>query len=55
MMAEVSDAEKNLIRASLNLMNERDHKMQQNTVQGVSAMQETEAPLPPTRRKVTIQ
>ena len=55
MMAEVSDAEKNLIRASLNLMNERDHKMQQNTVQGVSAMQETEAQLPPTRRKVTIQ
>lgn len=44
MMSEVSNAEKNVIRASLKLMDERDHKAQQNNVYGVSAMQETEAP-----------
>jgi hypothetical protein len=41
--AGVSDAEKNIIRASLALMDERDQKMQQNTVYGVSAMQEGDA------------
>lgn len=41
--AGVAEAEKNIIRASLRLMDERDSKMQQNTVYGVSAMQETES------------
>ncbi|HWF62930.1 MAG TPA: hypothetical protein VN666_21840 [Nitrospira sp.] len=50
--AGVSDAEKNIIRASLKLMDERDSKMQQNTVYGVSAMQESEAPLEPTRTRI---
>lgn len=50
--AGVSDAEKNIIRASLALMDERDHKAQQNTVYGVSAMQESPAPLEGPRTKV---
>jgi hypothetical protein len=41
--AGVSDAEKNIIRESLKLMNERDHKIQENNIYGVSAMQEKEA------------
>jgi hypothetical protein len=49
--AGVSDAEKNIIRASLKLMDEKDAKMQQNNVYGVSAMQESPEPLPgPTTR-----
>ena len=40
MASGVSDAEKNIIRASLKLMDERDHKAQQNTVRGVSYLQE---------------
>ena len=51
-MTGVSDAEKNIIRASLKLMDERDFKMQQNTVYGVSAMQESEAPTGPMTTKV---
>lgn len=39
----VSEAEKNIIRASLNLMDERDAKMQVNSVYGVSALQEMDA------------
>jgi hypothetical protein len=50
--AGVSDGEKNIIRASLKLMDQKDEKMKQNTVYGVSAMQETEAPLPGGRTKV---
>jgi hypothetical protein len=50
--AGVSDAEKNIIRASLNLMDEKDAKMQQNTVYGVSAMQEHEAPREGKRTRV---
>ena len=50
--AGVSEAEKNIIRASLKLMNERDHKMQQNTVYGVSSMQESSEPLAGPRTKV---
>jgi hypothetical protein len=46
MATGVTDAEKNIIRASLKLMDERDFKMQQNTVYGVSSMQESEAPIP---------
>lgn len=49
---DVSNAEKNIIRASLKLMNERDRKMQQNTVYGVSSMQESPAPLDGPRTKV---
>lgn len=52
MMSEVSNAEKNIIRASLKLMDDRDHKMQQNTVYGVSSMQETEAPIEGARTKI---
>jgi hypothetical protein len=33
-------------------MDERDHKMQQNTVYGVSAMEATEAPIEGTRTRV---
>lgn len=51
--AGVSEAEKNIIRAALKLMDEKDSKMQQNTVYGVSAMQEAPAPLPP-RNKVIV-
>ena len=39
MASGVSDAEKNIIRASLKLMDERDHKAQQNNVRGVSYLQ----------------
>ena len=35
----MSDAEKNIIRAALKLMDEKEAKMQQNTVYGVSALQ----------------
>ena len=52
--AEVSDAEKNVIRASLKLMDERDSKLQENNVYGVSSMQESPAPLPAPTKKVTI-
>jgi hypothetical protein len=52
--SSTSNAEKNIIRASLKLMDERDAKMQQNTVYGVSAMQESPAPLEGPRTKVTI-
>ena len=45
--------EKAFIREALRLMDERDHKMQQNTVFGVSAMQETEAPIEGARTKVS--
>jgi hypothetical protein len=44
--AAASDAEKNIIRESLKLMDEKDAKMQKNNVFGISSMQETEAPLP---------
>lgn len=53
--ASTSEAEKNIIRASLKLMDERDSKMQENHVYGVSSMQETEAPLEGARTKVVIQ
>lgn len=44
--------EKAFIREALRLMDERDHKMQQNTVYGVSAMQETAAPIDGPRTRV---
>ena len=52
MSAGGSDAEKNIIRASLKLMDERDHKAQQNTVYGVSAMQESDQPLEGKRTRI---
>jgi hypothetical protein len=50
--AATSDAEKNIIRASLALMDQKDAKMQQNNVYGVSAMQETEQPLEGKRTRI---
>lgn len=45
--------EKAFIREALKRMDERDHKMQQNTVYGVSAMQATPAPIEGARTKVS--
>ncbi len=45
--------EKAFIREALRRMDERDHKMQQNTVYGVPSMQETEAPIEGARTKVS--
>jgi hypothetical protein len=53
-LGSVSDAEKNIIRASLKLMDEKDSKMQENNVYGISGMQEAPEPLPPRNQKVSI-
>lgn len=50
--AGVTEVEKGIIRKALQLMDEKDAKMQQNTVYGVSAMQEAPAPLPPRRKRI---
>lgn len=42
--AASSDGEKNIIRETLKLMDERDHRMQENSFHGASAMQESERP-----------
>jgi hypothetical protein len=47
-----SEWEKSFIRESLRLMNERDHEAQKNTKFGVSAMEESAAPLEGERKKV---
>lgn len=52
--AGVSNAEKNIIRAAIKLMDEKDSKMQENNIYGVSEMQKTAAPLEGPRTKVTI-
>lgn len=52
--AGVSDAEKGIIRASMKLMDEKDAKMQQNNVYGISSMQEAPEPLPGPSTKVAI-
>lgn len=52
--SDVSNAERDVIKECLRLMDENDHKMQQNNVYGVSAMEEFEAPLEGPRTKVTI-
>lgn len=52
--AGVSDAERNIIRAAMQLMDDKDSKMQENHVYGVSAMQEAPAPLPGPRTKVEV-
>jgi hypothetical protein len=49
---ETSEWEKAFIRESLRLMNERDFEAQKNTKYGVSAMEESEAPLEGARTKV---
>jgi hypothetical protein len=49
---DTSNFEKSIIRASLNLMDEKEAKQQQNTVYGVSAMQEAPEPLPAPRTRV---
>ena len=50
--ADCKEWEKAFIRESLRLMNERDHKSQKNSVYGVSAMEESVAPLEGARVKV---
>lgn len=52
--ADTKEWEKAFIRESLRLMDERDFRMQQNTVYGVSGMQSTEAPIEGARRKETV-
>jgi hypothetical protein len=47
-----SEAEKGIIREALKLMDEKDSKMQKNSVYGVSAMEESAAPLPPSNTRV---
>ena len=49
-----SNAERNIIRAALKLMDEKDSKMQENHIYGVSAMQESEKPIEAPRKKVTV-
>jgi hypothetical protein len=49
-----SEAEKNIIRASLKMLDEQDAKRQQNNVYGISSMQETEAPIAGQTTKVTV-
>lgn len=50
-----SPAEKTMIREALRLMDERDRKMQQNTVYGVSGVQEAPEPLPARNTVVMIE
>lgn len=50
--AGVPDAEKNIIRACLKLMDDRDSRMQRNTVYGISAMEEHEAPIEGKRTRI---
>lgn len=52
--AGTSNVEKNIIRASLKLMDDKDSKMQENHVYGISALQESPAPLEGPRTKVTV-
>ena len=50
--SQCSDAEKNIIREALKLMDKKDQKMQENNVYGVSPMQEAPEPLPGERKRV---
>ena len=52
MSVDCKEWEKAFIREALRLMDERDHKMQQNTVYGTSAMETTEAPIEGARTRV---
>jgi hypothetical protein len=49
---DTSNAEKNIIREALKRMDEKEAKLQQNTVYGVSAMQESPEPLPPSNKRI---
>jgi hypothetical protein len=49
---DTKEWEKAFIREALRLMDERDYKMQQNTVYGISAMETTEAPIEGARTRV---
>lgn len=51
-MADCSQREKDVIRAWIAAFNRRQKKLQECTVYGVSAMQTTEAPLPPSVNEV---
>jgi hypothetical protein len=50
--ADTKEWEKAFIRESLRLMSERDNEAQKNNVYGVSAMEESPAPLPGGRTRV---
>jgi hypothetical protein len=52
MSVDCKEWEKAFIREALRLMDERDYKMQQNTVYGISAMETTEAPIEGARTRV---
>lgn len=52
MSVDCKEWEKAFIREALRLMDERDSKMQQNTVYGISAMETTEAPIEGARTRV---
>ena len=50
---DTSNAEKNIIREALKLMDEKEAKQQQNTVYGVSGLQEAPEPLPARNTRIT--
>jgi hypothetical protein len=50
--ADAKEWEKSFIRESLRLMSERDNEAQKNHVYGISAMEESPAPLPGARTRV---
>lgn len=52
--SECSNGEKALIREGLKLLDAKDSKMQENHVYGVGAMQESEAPLPPSNPRIMV-
>ena len=49
---DTSNAEKNIIREALKRMDEKEAKLQENTVYGVSALQEGPEPLPAPNERV---
>lgn len=53
--AATSNAERTIIREALKLMDAREAKAQENTVYGVSAMQEAPEPLPARNELVMIE
>jgi hypothetical protein len=53
--ADCKEWEKSFIREALQRMADRDFENQKNTLYGVSAMEEQEAPVPGGRTKVTVE
>ncbi len=51
---DCSQAEKDFIRAAMEVLDRKEHAIQQFSTYGVAAMQQTEAPLPPSSNKVTV-